>query len=91
MGFWSILGPKTFPKPFKTRALNFLGELLEGVLVPLGPKMGQVAPKPLKITLVNFLGEPFEGVLVPLGAKMGQDGPQTPPKTYFYGFWTPTC
>ena len=59
MGFWSILEPN-------------------------------MPPKPLKITILNFPGSLFEGVLVPLGAKMGQDGPQTPPKTDFYRFWTPT-
>ena len=36
MGFWSILGPKTLPKPLQNTISNFLGALLEGVLVPLG-------------------------------------------------------
>ena len=39
IGFWSILGPKTLPKPVKTILLNFIGNLLEGVLGPLGAKM----------------------------------------------------
>ena len=44
MGFWSILGPKNLPKPVKITRLSFAGELLEGVLVPLGPKMGSRWP-----------------------------------------------
>ena len=56
IGFWSILGPQTLPKPLKAISLNLLGSHLEGLLVPLG----------------------------------AQDPPKTPPKTDFYGFWTPT-
>ena len=55
MGFWSILGPKTLPKPLKIKSLNFNGTLLEGVLVPLGAKMAPGPPQtPPKVDFLDF-------------------------------------
>ena len=74
IGFWSILGPKTLPKPFKPIFSNFAGSLLEGVLVPLGAKMAPRPPPDLSQDRFFLILDPN---LVDFGAQLG-------------GFWSPS-
>ena len=74
IGFWSVLGPKTLPKPLKPIFVNFAGSLLEGLLVPLGAQDPPKTPQDPSQDRFFLILDPN---LVDFGAQVG-------------GFWTPT-